>query len=167
MTTSKRLSTGLAAAAVLLALIVGCASGPDVAEGTIVVEAEDAEYSGDIDVNGAPDDGVAQPITGASGDMLYLQSEGEIVFTFDVPVAGDYLIKVIYAVPASYGDKRQDVLVNGELVGNLVFPATGEPSSWEEKWVGVFSLVPGQFTLTIVKSWGYTWFDFASIELVE
>jgi hypothetical protein len=167
MTGSHGYLKGFVSVAALLVLLAGCASGPDVAEGTIVVEAEDASYSGDIEVNGDPDDGTAQPIPGASGEMLYLKSAGEIEFTFDVPIAGDYLIKLVYAVPASYGDKSQDVLVNGELVGSLQFPATGEPASWEEKWVGVFSLQPGQTTLTVVKNRGYTWFDFASIELVE
>ena len=118
-------------------------------------------------MNGEPDDGVAGPVAAPQGDMLYLRSEGEIPFVFDVPVAGDYLIKVIYAVPDSYGRKNQDVYVNNEMVGNLEFPATGEPAEWAEKWVGIFTLEPGEVTVTVVKSWGYTWFDYGSIELVE
>jgi hypothetical protein len=167
MTTSRSIRTGVIAIALFIALLTGCASDAGVTEGPIVVQAEDADYSGEFVVNGDPDDGIAQPIPGAQGDMIYMLSEGEITFVFDVPVAGDYLIKVVYAVPASYGGKKQDVYVNDELVGNLDFPATGEPAEWAEKWVGIFTLEPGEFTITIVKSWGYTWFDYASIELVE
>ena len=158
---------GAAALAALALLLTGCASGSGVEDGPIVVQAEDTAYSGDIVVNGEPDDGVAGPVAAPQGDMLYLRSEGEIPFVFDVPVAGDYLIKVIYAVPDSYGRKNQDVYVNNEMVGNLEFPATGEPAEWAEKWVGIFTLEPGEVTVTVVKSWGYTWFDYGSIELVE
>jgi hypothetical protein len=167
MTTWHSVLKELAALSILIALLTGCASDGGVTDGPIIVEAEDAIYAGDFVINGEPDDGTATPIPGAQGDMLYLRSEGEIEFVFDVPVAGDYLIKLVYAVPASYGGKKQDVYVNGELVGNLDFPATGEPAEWTEKWVGIFSLETGEFTLTVAKSWGYTWYDYASIELVE
>jgi hypothetical protein len=167
MNSSKSILKALAALTVVLMVLAGCTSTPSAPAGPIVVEAEATAYTGDIVVNGDPDDGTAQPITGASGDMLYLRSEGEIPFVFDVPAAGEYLIKIIYAVPNSYGAKNQDVYVNGELVGNLEFPATGEPAEFAEKWVGIVALEPGETTVTIVKSWGYTWFDYASIEIAE
>jgi len=150
---------------VIIGLIAnGCASAPadEAAAEVIMLEVEDAVLEGNLVKNQGPDNADKDgSIAEASGDMFYMQDTGQIDFTFDVPTGGDYLVKVYYALPDSYGEKKQFVHVNGEDIGELPFPPTG--GDWVAKWIQV-ELKDGENTLSIVKSWGYTWFDYITVE---
>ena len=121
--------------AAIVALLAGCAT-TQTAEGPLLVEAEATAFEGNIVVNGMPD-GEA-PMAEGSGDVLYMQDSGAIPFVFDIPAAGEYLVKIYYAIPASYGDKMNHIEVNGEYIEEASFPQTN--SEFEAKWVGILTL---------------------------
>lgn len=156
---------------ILLALLAGfmvfsCATSPEAGKEELVhYEAEDAVIEGNIVINVAPDnpdkDG---SIAEASGDFLYMQDSGSITWTLEMESAGDYLVKIYYAIPFSYGDKKNHVAVNGTALGEQPFAATG--GIWAEKLIPC-TLNAGTNTISVSHSWGYTWFDYLTVESME
>lgn len=128
----------------------------------IMVEFESGEVEGNIVMNVGPDnpdkDGELQP---ASGDMFYMKDSGSLTVTFDVPAAGDYIVKIFYALPDSYGNKENNVKINSEDLGALPFPIT--QGKWAAKWIQA-TLKEGTNTISVSHNWGYTWFDYLTVE---
>lgn len=161
MRNSVKLVAILVALSIIALIATGCASAPT-EPGEIRYEAEDAVIEGNIVRNAGPDnpenDGV---IAEASGDFFYMQDSGSITWTVNAPSAGEYVVKIYYAIPTSYGDKMNHVAVNGTAIGEESFPATA--GEWTAKWIQA-TLNEGENTISVSHSWGYTWFDYLTIE---
>ncbi len=151
-------------------LMAGCMSTSDqmskkeMEADKLKVELENGVIEGNIVANVLPDkdkDGVIPP---SSGDMLYMQDSGSISVKFMVPEEGDYIVKIYYAIPASFGDKANNVEINGVDLGELPFPQT--QCKWASKWIQA-PLVKGENTLSILHNWGYTWFDYLTVEKID
>lgn len=104
--------------------------------------------------------GVKTDVAGYSGDgYMYLEDNADVI---DIPVtvdaAGMYELKVCYN--GSYGDKIQNIHVNGVDAGQMSFP---ENTGWEELSFGAVKLNAGENTISIVGSWGWTNFDYITI----
>ena len=128
----------------------------------IKIETECAIIDGNIVANQGPDnpdkDGTIAP---ASGDMFYMMDSGTITFSLEAPADGTYLVKIYYAIPNSYGGKEQNIIVNGADLGNQAFAATG--GEWKSVTVWA-ELKKGINEFIIKKNWGYTWFDYITLE---
>jgi hypothetical protein len=97
-----------------------------------------AGYTGSGYINGATFD--------AAGDR--------IAVTANIPTAGSYQLKIRYN--GAYGTKRQDVYINGVLIGNIEFLSSG---GWVEGDLGLRSFVAGNNTIEIRYSWGWMHVD--------
>lgn len=69
--------------------------------------------------------------------------------------AGLYQLSVGYAAP--YGDKYNDIYVNGVYAGSMSFP---EGKSFREDVFGKVSLKQGENTVKVLKNWGYFELDY-------
>lgn len=104
--------------------------------------------------------GMKTDVAGYSGDgYMFLEDNADVI---DIPVtvdaAGMYELKVCYN--GSYGDKVQNIHVNGVDAGQMSFP---ENSGWEELAFGAVKLNEGENTISIAGSWGWTNFDYITI----
>jgi mannan endo-1,4-beta-mannosidase len=70
---------------------------------------------------------------------------------------GTYPLNIRYN--GRFGEKYQDVYVNGNYLGSIQFPASG---SWATKTISNVNLTAGNNTVEIRKGWG--WMDFDYIE---
>jgi hypothetical protein len=148
--------------AVALLLVLGMVTGCGPAK-PIKIEVEKALIDGNIAKNEGPDDKKSTLAKDASGDIFYLKDSGTITFNFKTSADGQYVIKVYYALPTGYGDKEQNVIVNGVDLGSQKFTVTGEPAAVKAKSI-LTKLKKGDNTVVISKNWGYTWFDYITIE---
>ena len=143
-------------------LATGCVTVDGGGDGMVKVEFEAGEWEGNIVMNAQPDnpenDG---EIGAASGDFFYMQDSGLMTVSFEVPEAGDYVVKIYYAIPTSYGDKQNNVFINGEDIGAQAFAQTG--GEWTAKWIQA-TLQAGQNSVGVGHNWGYTWFDYVTVE---
>ncbi|MFY0625239.1 MAG: T9SS type A sorting domain-containing protein [Reichenbachiella sp.] len=91
---------------------------------------------------------------GYSGDGYvtgFDQSGDRVTMTFQVSASGLYELKIGYAASSN---KTNNISVNGELVGEHVFLASG---SFSETRFGLIFLSQGSNEITISHNWG--WFD--------
>lgn len=117
-------------------------------------EAEDANLYG---VN------VVRSLNGYSGDgyVSGFDNEGDKVeFVFDWEQSGSFQLYINYA--ATSGNKNNYVIVNGDNLGDLLFPAS---NSFKELDAGKIFLVEGENTISIEKSWG--WFEVDYIRIAS
>lgn len=108
----------------------------------ILLDAISAEFSGNHVI--ATDQ---QNYTG-DGFIDFI-GEGSASWELNVPIAGEYLIDVRYAV--SGGNRPLDLIVNGSNLHRMSFPSTGSFNSWESVIVKV-SLSAGLQTLSLVTT---------------
>ena len=145
-------------------LLLGCVSPGASGGGSdpIKLEIEDSVYEGNIELNTNTDnpdqDG---DIAEASGDFLYMKDSGTITLEVTVDETRDYIVKIYYALPNSYGEKTNNIWVNGNDLGPHQFPVTG--GKWTAKWLQL-SLEEGSNSIAISHNWGYTWFDYLTVE---
>ncbi len=104
--------------------------------------------------------GVKTEEKGFSGDgYVYLESNSDVL---DIPVtvdkAGMYDLKVCYQ--AAYGEKIQNISVNGVDAGQMSFTE----KDWTLADFGAVKLNEGKNTISIVGSWGWTNFDYITLE---
>jgi len=149
-------------------LLVGCTSTSkssiSVSQGPIKLEFEAGVVEGNIVMNAVPDkaeDGELEP---ASGDMFYMKDSGSLTVEFNLPASGDYIVKIFFAVPDSYGGKENNVIINGEDLGPLAFPIT--QGKWAAKWIQA-SLKEGKNSISVAHNWGYTWYDYVTVEPIN
>jgi len=85
------------------------------------------------------------------------------ILTIPVTVssAGNYKLVIRYNGP--YGNKDQNVYVNGSFLSTLHFPAT---TGYTDLTAGSLTLKAGANTIAIYSSWGYTDFDKISLYTV-
>lgn len=78
----------------------------------------------------------------------------QITMTVNLPAAGNYNLRIRYA--GVFGEKFQNVYVNGTLVGSIRFRAS---SGWTNVDVPNLSLIQGNNTVRIVGDYGWTHID--------
>ncbi len=81
-----------------------------------------------------------------------------ITVTVDAPAAGAYDLTIAYA--ATSGSKTQNLEVNGVSVSQVSFE---QCDSFQELDCGTIPLNEGENTITLVASWGWTYFDYLTI----
>ena len=98
----------------------------------------------------------------SGGKYVFLENGGdEISVTVPTEKTGMYTIKVAYSAP--YGNKIQNLYVNGVDQGQCSFSPTKE-GEWKELDLGSVKLDAGDNTISIVGSWGWTNFDYITVE---
>ena len=118
-------------------------------------EFESGKLTGDAEVK--TDDGNA-----SGGSYVFLKTGGdEISLTVPSEKTGMYTVKVSYSAP--YGDKIQNLYVNGVDQGQCSFASTAE-GVWKELDLGTVKLTAGDNTIAIKGSWGWTNFDYLTVE---
>ncbi len=122
---------------------------------TAKYEFESGKLTGDAEVK--TDDGNA-----SGGSYVFLKTGGdEISLTVPSEKTGMYTVKVSYSAP--YGDKIQNLYVNGVDQGQCSFASTAE-GVWKELDLGTVKLTAGDNTIAIKGSWGWTNFDYLTVE---
>lgn len=102
--------------------------------------------------------------SGYSGSgYVYITSAGQTAsITANVPSAGMYEVVVSYSLPASMGSSKiQNILINGVNQGQMAFTSN---DGFTEKSLGMYKLGQGDNTITIESSWGWTMFDYATVQ---
>lgn len=118
-------------------------------------EFESGKLTGDAEVK--TDDSNA-----SGGSYVFLKTGGdEISLTVPSEKTGMYTVKVSYSAP--YGDKIQNLYVNGVDQGQCSFASTAE-GVWKELDLGTVKLTAGDNTIAIKGSWGWTNFDYLTVE---
>ncbi len=114
---------------------------------TIEIEAETGALSGTVVSSAGSGYSATGYVDGfdASGD--------KVTVTFDVDTSSSFNLVILYRAE-SY--KEQYLLVDGESVGTIQFPAT---SGFESRDAGGIYLDAGQHTLSIESHWGYMQVD--------
>jgi len=164
----NRLVSLLAASAMLL----GCVPAmPAMAEaGVQKYEFEDGATSGGTIYtegwagNSAEDgSGVDFDLTGFSGTgFSYLDQKGTTVsIDVTVPEAGLYSLTICYCEPYDLNKKVQYLNINGVNQGDVSFKHNTE---FTETSGGVVMLQEGTNTIELKAYWGYTFFDYLTIE---
>ena len=106
--------------------------------------------------------GVKTDVAGFSGDgYMYLEDNGDVI---DIPVtvdaAGMYTLTICYQ--NDFGtDKIQNIVVNDVDQGQMSFPVNPD---WSELKFGNVKLNAGENTIRIKGSWGWTNFDYITLE---
>ena len=116
-------------------------------------EAEDATTSNTI---------VSSDIA-SGGAYVYMQS-GSIEWTVTVDSAAKYVLTFYYSGYEGY--KIQVLYVNGTQVAELVCNQEDE-ITFDSSQVVTTKLNAGENTITIYASWGYTYYDYMTIEAAE
>lgn len=114
-------------------------------------EFEDATITGEVTVKNSD--------SASGGSYLEMKDSGTITMNFDVDEAGLYTIYV-YA-GGSGTAKQQNISVNGSSLGVLSIP---ESTGFEKVPVYSVNLKSGSNTMSIEKSWGWSNFDYFTIE---
>jgi mannan endo-1,4-beta-mannosidase len=101
-------------------------------------------------------------VTGFSGTgYVFMEGEGSVEFTVNIATAGTYEVVLGYQVPKDFGNKNQDIIVNGgEPIYNFVF---NENRAFGEISLGEHALNAGANSIKIQKNWGYTMFDYLTV----
>ncbi len=147
----KKASAAVMAAAMALnGLAVGTTSVVTAADELTRYEFEDAALTGTI---------VVQDMDGASnGKVANMTESGTITMDIEVPTAGMYTL-TFYAAGQG-GSKTQSLTINGISPGDLAIPESKTPVPVKL----MTNLSAGKNTVVITKSWGWTWFDYMTVE---
>ncbi len=98
----------------------------------------------------------------SGGKYVYLENNSEsISVTVPVSSTGMYNLSICYSGP--YGDKIQNLYINGVDQGQCSFQKTAE-GEWAKVDFGSVKLNEGDNTVMIKGSWGWTNFDYVEIE---
>ncbi len=101
----------------------------------------------------------AVSLTGASGGRAVHLTDGGDSVTLDVNAAstGNYTLTIRYSQPYDEAGKYQNVLVNGENIGQLFCAYTGE-AAFSTADIAA-NLKEGNNIVTLEGSWGWTYLD--------
>ena len=149
---SKKITGGIMAAALALNCLTAMPFGASAAE--IKVECETGTLTGT--------GGVKTEVKGYSGDgYMYLEDNGDVIsIPVTVEKAGMYDLKICYQNNFG-GDKIQNIVINGVDAGQMSFPVSKE---WTVLDFGAVKLNAGENDITIKGSWGWTNFDYITLE---
>ena len=101
-------------------------------------------------------------LTNASGGFSYLDQKGTTVsLKVTVEEAGLYEMKISYCEPYDKNKKVQYLNVNGVNQGEVSF---SHNLKFEETSGGVVMLNAGENTIELSAYWGYTFFDYLTIQ---
>lgn len=114
-------------------------------------EFEDAVITGDITVE--------SDSNASGGSYLKMTESGTISTKFSVDTAGTYNV-ILYANGIG-SSKQQELIINGVSQGAISFP---EADEFVKVLVPSIKLNAGENTLTIAKSWGWSNFDYFTVE---
>lgn len=106
----------------------------------------------------------AVSLSGASGSKaIDLRDAGDsVTLKVTADSAGVYKLNIRYSQPYDEGGKYQDVIVNGQNVGQILCGYTGEGKFSN---VGISAaLRAGENTVTVQGSWGWTFLDCLTAE---
>lgn len=96
-----------------------------------------------------------------SGYVSGFDADGDqVAIAVNVPSAGNYVLKIKYAIESGFGAKTNDVYHNGVLVTSKVFP---EAPTFTSIDIATILCTAGDNTITVKKNWGY--FDVDNISL--
>lgn len=122
------------------------------AEDKTVYEFEDGKLTGSAVVK--------DEIAGFSGSgYVFIENAGDTA-SVDVAVPEDGMYTISISFDASYGDKIQELQINGASQGNLSFSGKGWGDTLD---FGPVKLNKGKNTVTIVSSWGWMNLDSLTI----
>ncbi len=106
--------------------------------------------------------GIKEDSSASGGSYYYLESNSDTCsLTVNVPSTGMYKIVICYN--AAFGEKIQNLYVNGVDQGQLSFTA----KDWTELDAGAVKLNAGENTIMIKSSWGWTNFDYLTVSPAE
>jgi hypothetical protein len=95
------------------------------------------------------------------GYVTSFDTDGDkLSVTINAASAGNYTLKVRYAITAGFGAKTNDVYVNGVKFIEQVFP---ESNTFTEIEIGQIALTTGNNTIEVRKNWGF--FDVDNISV--
>lgn len=114
-------------------------------------EFEDAKISGEVTVEENAD--------ASGGKALRMEDSGTIEVNFEVEKAGTYDINVYCG--GIGGAKQQNISINGVSQGALGIP---ESEGFEAVKIASVKLNQGENTLLIEKSWGWSNFDYMTVQ---
>lgn len=99
-------------------------------------------------------------IPGFSGaGYVVFEETGEVAVTVTMDTAGQYVLVLGYR--SVFGEKTQDLHINGAFVESIVFPQSDTFTTLE---AGQISLNAGSNTISIVKNWGYMDLDYFLVQ---
>lgn len=150
---SRASAAVMAAAMVMNASAVG--GNVTAANELAKIEFETGTFTGDITV----EDG----LDASGGSYLKMCDSGIITVKFDVKESGMYNMNIFAG--GIGGAKQQNLFINGTSQGALAIPKNDKGFSKIE--VSAIKLNEGENTLSIEKSWGWSNFDFFTIEGAE
>lgn len=117
------------------------------------VEAEDGILSGTE---------VASELAGYSGSGYvtgFDTASDAVTMTLEVDADGLYELWIGYAGP--FGEKTNDVYVNGIFAGSQIFPAR---NTFDEILFGKVRMEKGENTVSIKNNWGYFYVDYIRVQ---
>ncbi len=156
---SKVLKKAMALAVATACMTSGIVIGNMVSAADQVYEFEDGEMSASGRAFDGDKDG--NSVAGASGKLVFLQNGGETVsITVTAPSTGMYSFTM--GVYAPYGDKIQNLLINGVDQGQISF--LNDESGVKEVELGSYKLNEGENTVTIKSSWGWSYIDYLKVK---
>lgn len=115
------------------------------------IEFETADITGEVTVE--------KDASASGGSYLKMTDSGTISLTFNVETTGMYTL-TIYGGGIG-GAKQQNLSINGASQGVLAVPKS---SGFEAISVPAIKLNKGENTLLIEKSWGWSQFDYMTLE---
>ncbi|MCM1315309.1 MAG: hypothetical protein NC244_08090 [Alistipes senegalensis] len=146
----NKAGASIMAAAMLISGTAVMNTGTALAEGK-KYEFEDAKISGDVTIETSAD--------ASGGKMLKMADTGTIELKFNIEKDGVYNL-MIYCGGIG-GAKQQNLKIDGVSQGALGIP---ESKGFEAVKVSSVKLSKGEHTLVIEKSWGWSNFDYLSVE---
>ncbi|WP_297960017.1 glycosyl hydrolase [uncultured Ruminococcus sp.] len=147
----RKAGAALMSAAMALNAAVFSTASVTAADQPLKFEFEDAKITGDITVE--------KDSSASGGSALKMTESGTIELTVTVETSGSY--KLTFYAFGIGTDKQQNLSVNGTSQG-----AIGIPQGTEYTAVAVpaIMLKAGDNTVTIEKSWGWSQFDYLTVE---
>ena len=147
----RKAGAALMSAAMALNGAVYSAATVNAADEPLKIEFEDAKITGDVTVE--------KDASASGGSVLKMTESGTIELTVNVEKAGSY--KLTFYAFGIGSDKQQNLSVNGTSQG-----AIGIPQGTEYTAIAVpaIMLKAGDNTVTIEKSWGWSQFDYLTVE---
>lgn len=118
------------------------------------IEFENASTSGEVTIE--------SDASASGGSYLRMENTGTITLKFDVASTGMYNITIYGGGIGSA--KQQNLTINGASQGVLAIP---ESDGFEAIKVSAIKLNEGENTLVIEKSWGWSNFDYMTVEAAE
>lgn len=115
----------------------------------VCYEAEEATLAGNA--------AIEKTVVGYSGTGYVNQKDGDLTFLVTVPEAGTY--QVLFRYANNNQKKDNDLWINNMKLSSIVFDAT---FNWKSDSINVV-FRKGNNTLSIKKSWGWTFYDYIEI----